>query len=145
MSKPKASDHFQRTIQSKLEEIASQDEMFALKYANEKKSIEECMQFIFSEVQKSGRNGFTDDEVYGMAIHYYDEEDLKVESIGRQPRVVVNHVPELTDQEKEEARQKALEQLIEQEKAKLRKPKSKMTVVKSEKKQEEPVGQGSLF
>ena len=30
-------------------------------------------------VQKSGCNGFCDDEIYGQAIHYYEEKDIYVQ------------------------------------------------------------------
>ena len=44
-----------------------------------------------------------------MAVHYYDEENIEV---GDAPnaKVVVNHSIELTVEEKEDARQKAIEQ-----------------------------------
>ncbi len=28
------------------------------------------------EVRQSGCNGFADEEIYSMALHYYDEEDM---------------------------------------------------------------------
>lgn len=38
------------------------------------KNIEECILYILSEVQRSGCNGFADEEIYSMAVHYYDED-----------------------------------------------------------------------
>ena len=29
-------------------------------------------------MQKSGCNGFTDGEIYGQAVHYYDENEIEV-------------------------------------------------------------------
>ena len=93
-----------------MDKRASGDELFAPKYANEKKNIDDCITYILNTVQKSGCNGFHDDEIYGMAVHYYYEESIYV---GKeiQARVAANHVIELTEEEKAKARQKAMEQL----------------------------------
>lgn len=100
---------FKTTIQAYLEQMASYDELFAKRYANPKKNINDCATYILNEVQKSGCNGFEDDEIYNMAMHYYDEEEIEVgESIERL-HVAVNHIVELTDEEKAEARQAAIE------------------------------------
>ena len=48
-------------------------------YAGEK-DIASCCAYIIGRVKKSGRNGFTDPEIYGMAVHYYDEDSIKVTS-----------------------------------------------------------------
>ena len=83
--------------------------------------MEECVTFILNEVKKSGCCGFTDAEVYGMATHYYDEEEIEVgKPINCQ--VVVNHTVELTAEEKEQARQDAINKLRDEEMAKMRKP-----------------------
>ncbi len=67
----KASKDFERTIQSYLEKRASEDALFAERYANPKKNISDCCTYILNTVKSSGRNGFTDAEVFGMAVHYY--------------------------------------------------------------------------
>jgi peptidyl-tRNA hydrolase len=59
-------------------------------------------------VQKSGCNGFTDDEIFGMAVHYYDEDNIEVGK-PMNAHVVVNHIVELTAEEKEQARQDAIQ------------------------------------
>jgi hypothetical protein len=38
------------------------------------KTLDGCIDYIFTTVQESGCNGFTDDEIFGMAVHY--KEDL---------------------------------------------------------------------
>lgn len=79
------------------------------------------MTYIINEVQKSGCNGFADDEIFGMAIHYYEENEIEVgKPINCQ--MVVNHMVELTEEEKKQARQDAIERLRQEEMAKLRKP-----------------------
>ena len=61
------------TIQNYLEQRAQEDELFAPVFANPKKNIDECVNYILNTVQKSGINGFTDDEIYSMALHYYSK------------------------------------------------------------------------
>ena len=65
-------EYFKRTIQAYLEERAMEDELFAAKYDNPDKNIDDCVTYILNWVQKSGCNGFCDDEIYGQAIHYYE-------------------------------------------------------------------------
>ena len=50
-----------------------------------------------------------DDEIYGQAIHYYEEKDIEV---GKplNCQVSVNHHIELTEEEKAQARQEAIRQ-----------------------------------
>lgn len=68
----KASKHFKNTIQAYLDQRAASDSLFEWKYTNSpNKSIEECIIYILNTVQKSGCNGFHDDEIFGMAVHYY--------------------------------------------------------------------------
>jgi hypothetical protein len=91
-------------------------------------------------VQKSGCNGFADDEIFGMAVHYYEENEIEVgKPINCQ--VVVNHTVELTEEEKEQARQDAINRLRDEEMAKMRRPTQSKKV--SEKKPQ--VEQPSLF
>ena len=52
--------------------------LFAAKYDNPDKNIDDCVTYILNWVQKSGCNGFCDDEIYGQAIHYYEEKDIEV-------------------------------------------------------------------
>ncbi len=103
----KVSTHFQTAIQSYLEQRAEYDELFARSYRNPRKNIEDCITYILNYVQKSGCNGFDDDEIFGQAVHYYDEADIEV---GKpiDCKVIVNHHVELTEEEKTEARKGAI-------------------------------------
>lgn len=102
----KATDNFKRTIQEYLEVRAKTDELFAKSYAKPNKSIDDCITYILNEVQRSGCNGFDDDEIYGMAVHYYDEDNLDA---GKKIncKVVVNHTIELTEEEKNRKKRQA--------------------------------------
>lgn len=85
-----ASDTFTAVIQAHLQSRAESDSLFAetLKKAN--KNIKDCITHILNTVKSSGRSGFVDEEVFGMAVHYYDEDDVnpgtKVDC-----KVVVSH------------------------------------------------------
>ena len=74
----KATDYFKQTIQSYLQRRAQEDELFAPRYANPKKNIDDCITFILNYVKQSGCNGFADDEIYSLALHYYDEDDIDI-------------------------------------------------------------------
>lgn len=118
----KTTDHFKRTIQAYLEQRAVVDELFAVTYEKADKNMEDCITYILNEVQRSGCNGFTDGEVYSMAVHYYDEDNIEVEK-PMDCRVVVNHVVKLTEEEKLEARQEAIKRVQKEAYDKLTQPK----------------------
>lgn len=101
---------FKETIQAYLMEMATYDTNFAERFADPKKNINDCVTYILNQVQESGCNGFEDDEIYGMAVHYYQEEDIEVGKSVDYLQVAVNHVVELTDEEKAEARREAMAQ-----------------------------------
>jgi hypothetical protein len=92
----KATNHFKNTIKAYLDQRAESDMLFLFQYSKPKKNIDDCITYILNAVQKSGCNGFADEEIYSMAVHYYDEDNIE---IGKpmNDHVVVNHVVQLTD------------------------------------------------
>ena len=118
-------DIFKQTIQNYLTAMGERDEAFAQRLALPGKSIDECCKYIFAAVQRSGRQGFADSEIYGLAVHYYDEDDIKAEAGATPAHIVVNHTIELSPEEVAEARERAKEKLIQEEIARLRKPEFK--------------------
>lgn len=132
----KASNHFTNTIQAYLEQRAETDVLFSFRYSNPDKNISDCITYILNTVQKSGCNGFADEEIYSMAVHYYDEDDIKVgEKINA--HVVVNHVVELTEEEKEQARKNAIQKLQDEAYNKMKQPVRKAQTI--------TINQPSLF
>lgn len=114
------SKSFKDTIKSYLDARAASDELFAKNYAKEGKNLDECCDFIVSEVRKMKVSGLADDEVYSLAVHYWDEDDLgEIKASG--VNVVVNHVVELTEEEKAEAKLAALKKIEQEEYARLQK------------------------
>lgn len=136
----KGTEHFTRAIAEYLNNRAATDPLFAPNLMKPNKNIEECIAYIVSEVQKSGCNGFNDDEIYSMAVHYYDEDDIKMDnSIAYQ--VAVNHVVELTEEEKALARQEAIRQYQREELAKIQSRNARVKKTESAAPQTQP----SLF
>ena len=115
----KGTEHFTRTIAEYLNQRAMTDPLFAPNLLKPNKNIEECITYILNEVQKSGCNGFDDDEIYSMAVHYFDTDNI---NIGKplNCHIAVNHVVQLTEDEKAEARRCAIEQYQHSQLAKLR-------------------------
>lgn len=120
----KGTEHFKQTIQAFLEQRAAEDELFAVSYRNPAKNIDDCITYILNYVQKSGCNGFSDDEIFGQVLHYYDEADIEV---GKpiDCNVVVNHTVELTEEEKAEARQQAIKRAEDEAYAKMKQQREK--------------------
>ena len=114
----KGTDHFKRTIQMYLEQRAEEDTLFAKSYRNPAKNIDDCVTYILNYVKNSGCNGFTDGGIFGQAIHYYEENEIEVGK-PMNCQVAVNHIVELTAEEKAEARQKAIQKYQEEEVRKL--------------------------
>lgn len=89
----KASNLFSQTISAHLESVAAADPLFAVTYKKPAKNIKDCITYILNTVKSSGNNGFADEEIFGMAVHYYDEDDIKI-GAPVNAKVVVNHTAE---------------------------------------------------
>ena len=127
----KGTDHFKRTIQMYLEQRAAEDTLFAKKYHKPAKNLDDCVTHILNFAQRSGCNGFTDGEIFGQAIHYFEENEIEVGK-PMNCQVVVNHVVELTAEEKAEARQNALRQYQNEELRRLQSRNKPTTTAKKE-------------
>ena len=118
----KASNHFKNTIKAYLDQRAETDVLFSFQYSKPEKNIDDCITYILNQVQKSGCNGFADDEIYSMAVHYYDEDNIEIGKPMNNAHIVVNHVVELTAEEKEEARQVAIQKAQDEAYRKITQP-----------------------
>lgn len=110
----KSTQAFQDCIRQYLDNRAENDELFAVKYANPSKTIEQCAQYVMQEVKRMGVCGLADEDVWSLCVHFYEEPEIEV------GEPINCHVVELTDEEKAEARQKAIEQLQREEADRLR-------------------------
>ena len=98
----KVSEQFKSTIKAYLDNMAAVDSLFAPVYQKPTKNIDNCITYILNQVKKSGCCGFSDDEIFGMALHYYQEDNIEVGS-PLKCNVVVNHHVELSEEEKKAA------------------------------------------
>ena len=110
----KVSPAFFNAIESFIMQKMDANDLFAKKVCNPQKNIDDCITYILNTVQKSGYKGFADDEIYSMAVHYYEEENIEVGKLVN-CQVVVNHQVELTPEEIAEMRQKAKDEIFRQE------------------------------
>lgn len=88
---------FETSIENFLNNLSNEDESFAKKYAKPNKSISECCKYIYQQVEKNRKDnarcvGCSSDEIFGLAIHYYDEDDIKVDG----PKVPVKEVQQIS-------------------------------------------------
>lgn len=127
----KATEHFRQTIKAYLDERAQNDELFAVSYAKENKNMDDCVTFILNQVKRSKCMGLTDEEVYSLAVHFFDEDDIEIgNSIAC--NVIVNHTVELTEEEKAKARQEALKEYQAEQLRKMQKRTNKPKTPKAQ-------------
>ena len=105
------------------------NDLFAKKVCNPKKNIEDCITYVINTIEKSRYKGLCDNDVYSLAVHYYEEDDIEV---GKpiNCRVVVNHQVELTPEEIAEMRQRAKDEVFRQEMDRLKNHNSVRRTVK---------------
>lgn len=136
----KVNQSFKMAIQSYLEKKAKEDSLFAVTYAKDNKNLDECCDYIIGEARKRGGNAvaMTDDEVFGIAIHYYDEDDIKVNKLPKSVRTSVSSPKvKLTEEDEKKAREEAIKRLTEEQYASIKK--------KPSKRKEKDVQQMTLF
>lgn len=96
-----------QVIKNYLDQRAQTDELFAVSYAKPNKNIDECFRYIIGEASCRGAQVcMSDEEVFNLAIHYYDEDNIVVR------RANVSHVctdVKLTDDQKKQAEKEAFE------------------------------------
>lgn len=119
--KMKATNHFKDTIKAYLDQRAESDILFSFRYSLPEKTIDNCIAYILDTVQKSGCNGFADEEIYSMATDYYLKDNIEAGK-PMNAHVVVNHLVELTAEEKEQARKDAIQRVRDEAYKKMTQP-----------------------
>ena len=110
---------FENTIKNYLDSRAKEDSLFAETYKKANKSIKECCKYIYSQARKlaKGSNsvGIDDATVYGWAVHYYDEDDIKVDKVQERVEVVAPVAIQKPVKEEKPVQQKAARKKTKQE------------------------------
>lgn len=109
-------DAVKQAIKTYLDNRAKTDELFAAAYAKPNKNIDECFDYIVGEAKKQGGNAVyvSDEVVFGWAVHYYDEDDIKINKLPVDTRVSAKANVELTEDDKEKARDLAVQEYKQQ-------------------------------
>lgn len=115
----KKNNPVKNAIKAYLDKRAQEDTLFAASYAKENKSIDECFDYIIGEVRKKGNAIYmTDDEVFGMAVHYYDEDDIKIAPLPMGEKVATGNTQKptsaISDKEKENIKAQAIKEYKQQ-------------------------------
>lgn len=135
-------------IKSYLDERAKKDELFSQMYNKVEKSIEECFGYIVEQARKRGKAVcMTDEEVFGLAVHYYCEDDLEEHPLPKGVKVDIAVGTDADEiwSEKDE-REMIKRKAVEEYKAQMKEMRKKEKVVKSAKKVADvTAGMGSLF
>lgn len=104
---------FEEAIENYLKKLADTDELFAKTFAKKNKNLRGCCNYIMSEAQKAAKGGrcvaLSDDEVYNLAVHYYDEDDIKAPDEVAGEVVVAASKAEQPSKSKSAKRKKAVE------------------------------------
>ena len=137
-------------IKAYLDKRAQEDVQFAASYAKPNKTIDECFDFIIGEVSKKGNAVYmSDEEVFGMAVHYYDEDDITVHPLPDNVKVKPFPKNTLSDEEKAEIKARAIQEYkqrcIDEEVAKAKALAKKRREAKQNALQEQNALQLSLF
>lgn len=73
---------FEQAIKTYLDKRADSDSLFAKRYPQKDKSVTDCCSYIISEARKKKQNTvvMSDDDVFCMAVHFFDEDSIKAPS-----------------------------------------------------------------
>jgi hypothetical protein len=112
----KEQNHVKDAIKVYLDERAKNDEQFAQCYAKANKNIDECFDYVIGEACKRGNAVYmTDAEVFGLAVHYYDEDDIKINKLPKGTHVNAStSADELSEEDKAKAHEQAVKEYQQQ-------------------------------
>lgn len=136
MANLKSSTSAIEVMQQMLQERCIAEPMFAIKMANSSKSMEGAVNYLCSQIQKSGLCVVDDTTVMNLLVHYFDGDvDEKEIPTSINCNIVVGK-PELSEEDKAQLREQAKEQYREEQLRELRrqnqpKPQAKGTAPKA--------------
>ena len=109
----KSNNALKEIIKKYLDQRAQSDELFAVTYAKEEKNIDECCSYITKRAKQMQTRGcavIPDEDVFGWAVHYYDEDDIKIEKDSNM-QTTVNHSAKKLERREEKPKQKKKEDI----------------------------------
>ena len=83
--------NFRAIVKQYLDERAKTDKLFAKSYSKKSKTFEGCCNYIIAEAQKLAKSGkivLAREEVFGMAVHYYDEDGIKAPAKATEAHII---------------------------------------------------------
>ena len=137
-------------LRGRLDEMANTDPVFAEKLDAPNKSVEECLKYIQGEVyhkyiqgKQHGSSAVgmpSREEVFGWAVHYYDEEKVEIRKLPAGTAVSAE-APKLSKAEleklKKQAEENALKRYEEEERKKIQEREKARKKAEAEKKKAE--------
>ena len=106
-------------MQQMLQERILAEPALAIKLANPKKTLEAAVNYLCNEIKKSGLCVVDDQTVLSILLHFYDEDDIEDGGTPINCNIVVSK-PELSDEDKAELKQQAMEQFKQEQLRELR-------------------------
>ncbi len=125
----KSNDSAIVAIQQMLQTRCEKEPSFALKMMNTEKSMEGCINYLCSEIQKAGLCMVDDTTVMNIVTHYWDEPSLP--EVGKVNCNIVVSKPELSEEDKAELKEQAMELYKEEQLRELRRQQSAKTQPKT--------------
>lgn len=114
----KSNDTAIQVMQKMLQERCIAEPMFAIKMANPSKSMEGAVNYLCTQIQKSGLCVVDDTTVMNLLVHYFDENEI--EDCGNVNCNIVVGKPELSAEDKANLKEQAMEQYKEEQLRELR-------------------------
>ena len=133
-------------MQQMLQERCIAEPTFAIKMANPSKSMEGAVNYLCTQIQKSGMCCVDDTTVMNILVHYFDENEI--EDCGKVNCNIVVSKPELSEEDKAELKEQAMEQYKQEQLREIRRqsaPKAQPKPTTASKAGEEINVQPSLF
>ena len=106
-------------MQQMLQERILAEPALAIKLANPKKSLESAINYLCHEIQKSGLCVVDDQTVLSILLHFYAEDSIEDGGTPINCNIVVSKL-ELSEEDKDELREQAMEQYKEEQLRELR-------------------------
>lgn len=117
-SSGKGSEQFTKIIENHLAEYAKKDKLFEKSLKKENKNIDDCITYILNYVRESDMIGFADEEIYKLARHYYDEDDIDPGKPVLNIDIKWNESKLPSEKELEEIKEKVRQEIFQEEKEK---------------------------